>query len=190
MQAGQHLRQGPLLLRASREIGVAGLGRRRHETSADAVQRGLPQTGACRDERGVSCRQGIAGLQHDLLVVRQHLDAVRHGFEVVEQRYRRAGLVRDLVGVHHPVAIRQPRDPADNRAGNAERDGVETRHAADIARERVELIGERGEIRRGVSEEMALRGPGLCLLEKAEQRLGAAHIAGQNHLCWIIVKPA
>ena len=37
---------------------------------------------------------------------------------------------------------------------------------------------------------VARRGTGLHALEEAEQRLGTAHIAGQNHLGWIIVKPA
>jgi hypothetical protein len=55
---------------------------------------------------------------------------------------------------------------------------------------RVELIAERGEVGGGVSEEVALQGRGCGALEEAEQRLGAAHIAGQNHLGWIIVKPA
>jgi len=37
---------------------------------------------------------------------------------------------------------------------------------------------------------VALQGARLCALEEAEQRLGAADIARQNHLAWIIVKPA
>ena len=154
------------------------------------MQRRLPEAGAGGHERRVPVGLRQAGLQHDLLAGREHVDAVRHRFEIVEQRRRRVRPRGDFVGVHRPGVIGEPRRAADHRSGHAERDGAEARRRAEVADERRKQIGERRERGGGISEEVDLRGPGRAALEHAEERLGAAHVARQNHLGWIIVKPA
>jgi len=101
---------------------------------------------AFSDQPCMAVGSRLAGLEHELFVRRQDFHRVGHRLEIVQQRHGRAGALRDLVRVDDPRVIGQARDTADHRARHAQRDRLDRRHAADVAREGVELIVERGEV--------------------------------------------
>jgi len=86
--------------------------------------------------------------------------------------------------------IGEARHPPDDRTGDAEHHRVEAWRRAEIAHEGGQQIRERRERGGGISEEVDGCGSRLRTLEHAEQCLGAAHVARQNHLGWIIVNAA
>ena len=170
-----------LARRARGEVGVAALGRERHEPAVDVVQHRDAEPGAGRDHRRVAARHGDALLQHRELVALEHRHRVGQRLEIVDdlgalQAERRA----HRFAVDEPRHVGQPRHLIGDGAGDADarrrdRARVDFPGAEELAHHRLEaVVVERDEL-----ADLDRRGPIRLRREQPEQRLGAADVAGQ-----------
>ncbi len=180
---GEELQQGDLARRPRREVGVAALGWRGHQAPVLSNEHRLAEAGAGREETRVAVGRERA-LLHDVeLVGVQHRHAVRHRLDVVEQPHApqpRRG--HELARVHRPRDVGDVHRLLADRPGDADAGRLHlVRQGARRAEERRQHGRQAGEVARGVRAHVEeIRAPARRL-EQAEQRLGAAQIAGEEH---------
>ena len=170
-----------LARRARGEVGVAALGRKRHEPPVDVVQHRDAHPGAGRDHRRVAARHRDPLLQHRELARLEDRNGVGQRFEVVDDLGAlQAERCPHRFAVDEPGHVRQPRHLIGHGAGDADARGgdrarVDFPGAEELAHHRHQaVVVERDEL-----ADFDRRGPIRIRREQPEQRLRATDIARQ-----------
>jgi hypothetical protein len=140
----------------------------------------LPQSSARRDHDRVAVGTRMSVLQRHEIIRSEHLDAVRHRFQIVQQRdVSRAEPRGDLLGGDVPDDVREARRASEHRARHTDGGRRHAERLVHVARERIEDRREAGEVVRRITVRHVHFGSRFRELEQSEQGLGAPDIAGQ-----------
>ena len=148
----KHAHQLDLPIGARREVGVAGFGRHRRQPAVDAMQIGLAEAGAGGNHRRVAVVARRPVLQRAAFVRREDVHAVGHRLEIVEQRARRvpSRAAISSAAMSQATFVSLARLPTTGPA-TPNGDRLDCERLPDVARERIEDVGEAVRTSRGVT---------------------------------------